>query len=208
VDKYGYFAFNWNQNVFLAPLASSKKDFQDVAGIASAGGNYTTLNAGLTRQQNFGEWTATLHADGQWASAPLISNEQFGLGGTGGVRGFQEGEAYGDSGWRAMFDLRTPAIIVGNFPTEDGEVPAQLRCSVFMDYGRVYLLNRKGHDELGEWGTGFGVFLTASEHFDARLVVAWALTDAYVGGANHQNHAAVTTQAGNAMAYFTVGFQY
>jgi len=208
VDKYGFFAFNWSQNFFLAPLASSRSDFQGVAGVTGAGGNYTTLNAGLTRQQNFGEWSATLHTDGQWASAPLISNEQFGLGGTAGVRGFQEGEAYGDNGWRVMFDLRTPPVIVGNFPTADGEVPAQLRADVFMDYGQVYLLDRTGNDQLAQWGTGIGFFLTAGEHFDARLTLAWALTDAYVGGANHQNNAPVSTQAGNATAYFSVGFQY
>jgi hemolysin activation/secretion protein len=207
-DKYGYFAFNWNENIFLAPLASPRKDFQSVAGVTGAGGTYTTLTAGLTRQQNFDEWTATVHADGQWASAPLISNEQFGLGGTAGVRGYQEGEAYGDNGWRAMFDLRTPAVIIGNFPTADGTVPAELRVDVFMDYGQVFLLDRIGNNQLDEWGTGVGFFLTAGEHFDARLTLAWALADAYVGGANHQNNAAVSTQSGNATAYFTIGFQY
>ena len=207
-DQYGVFIFNWNQSVFLTPLASERKKFQQAAGVVQAGGNYTTVNAGLTRQQNFGEWTASLNANGQWASAPLISNEQFGLGGTAGVRGYQEGEAYGDDGWRVLFDLRTPPINVGSFPTADGEVPAQLRGAVFMDYGRVYLLDRQGQDEMGEWGTGFGFYLTAGEHFDARLMVAWALTDAYVGGANHQNNAPVTTQAGNCSAYFTVGFQF
>jgi hemolysin activation/secretion protein len=208
VDQHGYFAFNWNENIFLAPLASRKSDFQSVAGVTGAGGTYTTLTAGLTRQQNFDEWTASLHADGQWASAPLISNEQFSLGGTAGVRGYQEGEAYGDNGWRAMFDLRTPAVIIGNFPTADGTVPAELRVDVFMDYGQVFLLDRAGNNQLDEWGTGVGFFLTAGEHFDARLTLAWALTDAYVGGANHQNNAPVSTQAGNATAYFTIGFQY
>ena len=208
VDQHGFFAFNWNQNVFLTPLASPRKDFRGVAGVVAAGGNYTTLNAGLTRQQNFGEWSATLHADGQWSSAPLISNEQFGLGGTGGVRGYQEGEAYGDNGWRAMFDLRAPAIIVGNFPTADGEVPAELHCSWFMDYGQVFLLDRTGNNHLSEWGTGIGFFLTAGEHFDARLTLAWALSNAYVGGADHQNNAPVMTSAGSASAYFSVGYQF
>jgi hypothetical protein len=32
-----------------------------------------------------------LNLNGQWASEPLINNEQFGLGGTSGVRGYQEG---------------------------------------------------------------------------------------------------------------------
>ena len=207
-DKYGAFIFNWNQGIFLSQLASPRKDFQTTAGSVYAGGNYTTLNAGLTRQQHFGEWTVTLTANGQWSSAPLISNEQFGLGCTSGVRGYQEGEAYGDNGWRALFDLRTPALIVGDFPTEENVVPAQLRAGIFMDYGEVYLLKRKNNDQMAEWGAGCGLYLNAGEHFDARLVVAWALKDAYVGGANHQNNAPVTTQAGNALAYFAIGLQF
>ena len=214
-DQHGAFSFNFNQSVFLGALASPPQDFQSAVTqsgtnglVRGVGGNYTTINAGLTRQQNFGAWSATLNANGQWASAPLISNEQFGLGGTAGVRGYQEGEAYGDNGWRVLFDLRTPPLVIGHFPTADGDVPAQLRGAWFTDYGQVYLLNRKGNDALSEWGTGFGIFLTAGEHFDARLTLAWALSDNYVGGANHENNAAVQTPAGSAQAYFTVGFQY
>jgi hemolysin activation/secretion protein len=213
-DKYGAFIFNWNQSIFLQALASPRQDFQEVAAnqpgvrLLSAGGNYTTLNAGLTRQQNLGNWTATLTANGQWASAPLISNEQFALGGTSGVRGFQEGEAYGDNGWRVLFDLRTPPVNVGNFPTEDGDVPAQLRGSVFTDYGQISFVDRPNSSELSEWGAGFGAFLTVGQHFDARLTLAWALNNVAASSADHANGASVATQAGNVLAYFTVGFQF
>jgi hemolysin activation/secretion protein len=194
-DQYGSFVFNWNQNIFLTPLASSRKDFQGVAGSTQAGGNYTTINAGLVRQQKlFGEWSATLNVNGQWASAPLISNEQFGLGGTAGVRGYQEGAAYGDCGWRALFDLRAPSVNIGFFPTDAGDVPAQLRTSFFTDYGQIYSLSQSG--SLNEWGTGVAFLLTIGAHIDARLTLAWALENA------------PTTTAGNAQAYFTVGAQF
>ena len=145
----------------------------------NAGGNYTTINAGLIRLQNLpGDWSAVLNANGQWASEPLISNEEFALGGTAGVRGYQEGEDYGDTGWRTQFDLRAlRRSNVGYFPTAKGDVPANLRMSWFMDYGQIYLLDRPqqvGH-ELSEWGTGIGFYLTAGEHFDARLTLGWAL---------------------------------
>lgn len=198
-DKTGGFAFNYSQSVFLESLSSPRSGFQAVAGAPGAGGNYTTVNAGLVREQNlWGGWSALLNANGQWASAPLISNEQFALGGTGGVRGYEEAEIYGDTGWRLLFDLRAPAVNVGSFPTSDGEVPAELRCSVLMDYGQTSLIDRPTTENLTfpEWGTGFGCLLTIGEHFDARLTMAWAL------------QGTPTTKAGNAHAYFSIGAQF
>jgi hemolysin activation/secretion protein len=164
-----------------------------------AGGNYTTVNAGLTREQKLvGEWSALLNVRGQWASAPLINNEQFALGGTGGVRGYQEGEIYGDTGWRSMLDIRAPTIVAGYFPTEEGTLPAELRVSWFMDYGQTALIDRPTTTDLTytEWGTGLGFLLTIGEHLDARLTLAWALIDT------------PTTKAGSAQAYFSVGVQF
>jgi len=209
-DKWGVTSFNFNQNIFLAGLESARTNFQIVAGSPKAGGNYTTLNAGLNRRQNLpDDWSLLLRANGQWASEPVISNEQFALGGTGGVRGYQEGEAYGDNGWRVLFDVNAPPIQVGEFPVSDNQdnVPAYLRCSWFMDYGRVYLIDRGlQRDYLSEWGTGIGFFLTAGEHFDARLTVAWALADA--GSRSNPNNTLVLSPAGSVQAYFSVGFQF
>src|SRR5580692_11335975 len=142
-DGWGGFNFNYSQSIFLSALASARTNFQVVAGAPGAGGNYTTINAGLVRQQNLPwNWSAQLNLNGQWASAPLISNEELALGGTSGVRGYREGEIYGDTGWRALFDLRAPPVNVGYFPTATGDVPAVLRCSLFMDYGQTSLIDR------------------------------------------------------------------
>ena len=198
-DNYGSFGFNYSQSLFLAPLASARTNFQVAAEAPGAGGNYTTVNAGLTREQKLvGEWSALLNVRGQWASAPLINNEQFALGGTGGVRGYQEGEIYGDTGWRSMLDIRAPTIVAGYFPTEEGTLPAELRVSWFMDYGQTALIDRPTTTDLTytEWGTGLGFLLTIGEHLDARLTLAWALIDT------------PTTKAGSAQAYFSVGVQF
>ncbi len=198
-DSSGVFAISYLQSVFLQSLASARTNFEVAAGAPGAGGNYTTINAGLIREQNlFGGWSAVFNMNGQWSSAPLISNEQFALGGTAGVRGYQEGAVYGDTGWRMLFDLRAPPVNVGYLPTATGYIPAELRCSVFMDYGRTSLIDRPTAANLTfpEWGAGFGFFLTAGEHFDARLSVAWALENT------------VTSRAGSALAYFSVGAQF
>jgi hemolysin activation/secretion protein len=195
-DKWGAFSFNYNQSLFLSTLASARRDFQAVAGSPYAGGNYTTINAGLVRQQNLpAGWSAVLNANGQWASAPLIGNEQFALGGARGVRGYQEGENYGDTGWRVLFDLRAPPVNVGYFPTRAGDVPANLRCSIFTDYGEAYHLHQPSLLAIRQWGTGAGAFLTAGE-FSARFTLGYALL------------ATPTTPAGDIQAYFSVGYQF
>ena len=110
-DQRGVTSFSLSQNIFLAGLASARTNFQVVAAAPHAGGNYTTLTAGLTRRQNLpDDWSLLFRANGQWASAPLIGNEQFALGGTAGVRGYEEGEVYGDDGWRVMLDVNAPPI--------------------------------------------------------------------------------------------------
>ena len=200
-DKWGVTSFSLNQNIFLAGLASARTNFQVVAASSDAGGNHTTMTTGLTRRQNLPDgWSLLLRANGQWASEPLINNEQFALGGTAGVRGYEEGEVYGDDGWRVMFDVNAPPVQVGEFPVSGGGdgIPAYLRCSLFMDYGETCLIDRPASLSLAytEWGTGMGFYLTAGEHFDARLTLAWAL------------HDTPATHIGEMRAYFNVGFQF
>ena len=83
-----------------------------------------------------------------------------------------------------------------------------LRCSIFTDYGQVYFLDRPGQPPVSEWGAGLGFFLTAGEHFDARLTLAWALLGAASVPTGTASYVATKTVAGNASAYFSVGYQF
>ena len=67
-----------------------------------------------------------------------------------------------------------------------------------MDYGSTYLIDRPTTASLtyNEWGTGVGFFLTAGEHFLARLTVARAL------------ESTALTPVGTVRAYFSVGWQF
>lgn len=201
-DSRGNTSFYINENIFLAALAAARTNFQTETGSSQAGGTYTDFTAGLSRLQKLpGEWSILARASGQWTTAPLISNEQIPLGGTSGVRGYQEGEVYGDNGWKAMLDLNAPAIQIGEFPVDEvpgNNVPAMLRSSIFMDYGNTWLIDRPANlsPSYNEWGTGFGFLVTAGQHFTARLTVAWALHDTLI------------SQTGDAQAYFSVGYQF
>jgi hemolysin activation/secretion protein len=198
-DHGGSTSLNLTENLFLRSLSSARSDFEAVAGSSKAGGDFSVLDGGLTREQTLvGKWSALLRVNGQYTTVPLISNEQFALGGTGGVRGYQEGANYGDTGWKALFDFRAPPAHVGSFPTPHSVVPAYLRASYFMDFGETYLLDRPTAtgQSVEQWGTGAGLYLNAGQHVEARLTLGWAL------------HDAPGTRAGSAQGYFSIGFQF
>jgi len=195
-DRFGSTSLNLDGHLFLAALASDRKNFQAVANSEKAGGNYGVIRGELTREEDLpGQWSLLLRAGGQWASEPLISNEQFPLGGTGGVRGYREGETYGDSGWHGQLDVRAPPVNIGYFPYRHEQVPAELRGSWFMDAGQAWLENSSA-GVLNEWGTGPGLYLTASRRFEARLTLGWALRDGQL------------THAGGLNGYFSIGVQF
>ena len=166
-DKFGTTFFDLNQSY---NLIGNKNDFQAVAGATGADGNYYIASASLTRDQKiWSDWGVRLHADGQWASQPLISNEQFGVGGQAGVRGFREGRQYGDCGWRVQFEPHTPYLNCGAF---DGDVPMLVRGYGFLDYGQTFSLNSTATPGIVSlMGAGCGLDASVGEHFDFRLML-------------------------------------
>lgn len=202
-DSQGSTAFGAgvNFNVGGSPFSDDDEFRRSLAqpftpGTQAGGAGYVTAQFSATREQRlYEEWTVLLKADGQWASTPLISNEQFGLGGTWGVRGYLEGERYGDTGWRVAVEPRTPSIEIGMV---DGTEPMRMRFSVFMDYGQSHLLDpRVQTDPFGElWGTGMALSGTIGTVMDFRLTLSWALIDN------------AFTKAGDLNIYFGVGAQF
>jgi hemolysin activation/secretion protein len=57
----------------------------------------------------WGAWRVSAHADAQWASGPLVSSEQYSLGGVDTVRGYYDYEQSGDRGWNTRLEVISPA---------------------------------------------------------------------------------------------------
>ena len=73
--------------------------------------NYMVLKPSLARMQNLpAGFTLKADIDGQLASGPLVSNEQFSVGGAGSVRGYLASEALGDDGVHAVLELSSPSL--------------------------------------------------------------------------------------------------
>jgi hemolysin activation/secretion protein len=194
-DKLGSTTLSINNTFHFADVISGQNDFATVAGTPRASGTFYVLNGSVTREQKiYDEWSATLRASGQWATEPLINNEQFALGGLGGPRAYREGEEYGDCGWKISVEPHTPLVDIG---LVDGTESTRIRGSIFADYGERYLLapgTRPG--SLAMAGAGFGITASIGQRVDMRLAFAWALLST----------AAVSQ--GSSRVYFAVAAQF
>jgi hemolysin activation/secretion protein len=174
-DKWGVTSFNFNNSLNFARLGGNEEDFRTVAHSSKADGNYYIANLGLSREQKlFGDWSLRLSADGQWASQPLINDEQYGLGGNAGVRGYRDGQVYGDNGWRVIIEPRSDLFNLGMV---DGTMAMMVRLSLYTDYGRLYLIDPSpgAKGSLSMWGAGLALSGTIGERFDFRFGLGWPL---------------------------------
>lgn len=74
--------------------------------------NYFIFRPSLQRQQLLpANWSVVGRIDGQLASGPLISSEEYGAGGLDSVRGYTEAERLGDNGLHGSLELRTPQLL-------------------------------------------------------------------------------------------------
>jgi hemolysin activation/secretion protein/AraC-like DNA-binding protein len=197
-DKLGTTFLNANLNFNVPNLVpyDSNRNFAQASYSPKATANYVTLNLGLNREQTiYKDWSVMLTANGQWADGPLISNEQFAMGGLAGVRGYLDGQVYGDKGWRVQIEPHTPLINIGMV---DETIPFWLRGSIFVGYGETYLCDppTRNSSPMKFWGAGFGITATIGQHLDGRLTVAWPLLN--IPGVD----------AGTLHIYFSLGAQF
>jgi len=163
--------------------SGSVGNLQAISGSVKSSGHWFVLNPGYSRTlEFFTNWVTLFRADGQWASEPLISNEQFGAGGVNSVRGYQEGQVFGDTGWHVSLEQQTPPQLVAYLR---GNVPLTVRGSVYMDYADTYLLDPQTRPaSTALWGTGVGGVASMGSHWEARFLfslplLGTATTEAY-----------------------------
>ncbi|GAA5163590.1 ShlB/FhaC/HecB family hemolysin secretion/activation protein [Viridibacterium curvum] len=79
---------------------------------AGASASFLVWNSSVQREHKLGKWGALQGKLGwQFASGPLISSEQFFVGGADSVRGYYQSEAGGDDGANASLEYLTPSLI-------------------------------------------------------------------------------------------------
>lgn len=90
---------------------SNNNDAAYAASRVGARANWQSWLFDAAWQREFSSgWMPLVRLNAQHSNAPLISSEQFGLGGLNAVRGFNEREGAGDRGWRTNLELYSPRI--------------------------------------------------------------------------------------------------
>ena len=100
---------------------------------AGAPRGYSLLRYGANLSYVFpGDWQTRASMNGQYTNDPLVAGEQFGLGGTGSVRGLREREIANDRGYAGSVEFYTPDLGRGL-----GFTAFESRLLVFYDRGSV-----------------------------------------------------------------------
>lgn len=167
-DAHGVTSFGVGVSV-NAWYSGSLEELQAITGSKRSKGHWVTINPTITHDFYLPKnWTLSLHGEAQWASEPLISNEQFGAGGVSSVRGYHEGEVFGDKGWRLNTELKTPVVVVG---MAYGKTPLTVRGSIYMDYSEVSLIDpQTRQDTFPLWSAGAGWVTSIGTHWETRLL--------------------------------------
>jgi hemolysin activation/secretion protein len=193
-DKFGVtdFSLAYSPNVYHS---GNQTNLDILTSSTQSDGFWHVITASLGREQTiYKGWKVYLRADGQWASQPLVSTEQYGIGGLAGVRGYHEGEVFGDEGWRITLEPKTPPFL---FARIFDRYPMYLRFSVFMDYGQVFWLDPHGRQpSTSLWGVGGGMAATLGSHWEAKVAAGMALEDSPYTG------------AGQGRIYFSIDAQF
>jgi hemolysin activation/secretion protein len=149
-------------------------NLHNISGSTKSSGNWVTLSPSFSWNFSiYTNWMTSIRGDGQWSSEPLIANEQYGIGGVNSVRGYREGEAFGDTGWHVTFEQQTPPHVVGMVY---GHTPLIVRGTLYMDYATVYLLDPQGRpNNVPLWGTGVGLVASIGSHWESRFLISLPL---------------------------------
>lgn len=98
----------------------------------------------------------------QLASDPLLSREQYSLGGQATVRGYRQDALLTDNGISASFEARLPILQVP-------EVEGTLQITPFLDFGAGWNTSGKNPNPNTLVGIGFGLLWQMGNNFTARL---------------------------------------
>jgi hemolysin activation/secretion protein len=147
-----------------------------------ASGKFNKLSLQLQRLQRLTQFTSlVMRLDGQFTNDPLVSLEQFSMGGPDSVRAYPSAELLAEKGGVASLELITGAPGIGKRPAFGNYTWGQvLQFSVFADYARGELnapLTSSDRRSAKLAGAGGSVQFSVPGRVFARLDVATPLTN-------------------------------
>ncbi len=166
-------SFNAGLNFSIRGLGNDAQEFADKRFLAKS--NYLIFSGGVDYKRIL-PWGMELvgRMTGQVANSPIISNEQYAIGGDESVRGYHEIQVLADHGIQGSLELVTPHLL----PAGDAwGFINKLRGLIFVDAGRGWLQNVLPGIEsrYSLAGSGFGFRLQMWKYLIANLDVAFPL---------------------------------
>lgn len=148
-------------------LGNSQHEFENKRYLAKA--SYLYLTGDLKHQRDL-PWGMTLvsHFAGQAADTPLISNEQFSLGGAQSVRGYFETQALADDAVFGSLELHSPHLGLTEWEAVD-----ELKLLAFLDAGKGWVKNALPGNAKGNFlsSAGFGLRFQMWKHLSGSFDV-------------------------------------
>lgn len=157
-----------------------------------------TINSGDRPDSEFFSWqgqaqyvrlfdnnaSVFLRLNGQWSDRPLLSTEQFRLGGLGSVRGYEQDQVTTDNGIFASAEARFPLM---NIP----EIESTFQIATFVDYGLGW--NVDGGDSTDLLSVGAGLLWQAGPILNLRVDYAVPLLEPILEGDSWQSQGILFT---------------
>ncbi len=151
---------------------------------AYANSSFVHVNADLSHTQDLmNGYQLFGRIKTQYSDGPLVSSEQFSLGGLDTVRGYLESTSLGDNGAAATLELRSPDIGVwlqSNLKDETGEGAPRFtsfnewRLFGFVDAGTVHTIDPLDEQQarFDMWSYGFGTRFKVFDRFTGMVALA------------------------------------
>lgn len=178
-------------NFHVRGLVGDEQQFADKRYKGRSGYGYLRGNASHN-ETLASEWGVSARTTWQISPQPLISNEQFTIGGVDTVRGYLESAAAGDSGIAVTLEATTPS-----FAKRVSESLDELRLVAFVDGGAVEVQAPiSAVDQYSLAGAGLGLRLKGWHGLTAGL--DWAVALKELG----------TTKQGDNRVYFKLGYEW
>ena len=114
-------------------VGNDQQEFENRRFKAKAGYAYLTTELKHLRELPWDLRLAT-RASGQVTDSPLISNEQFAVGGQQSVRGYHQTQQLGDDGVNLSVELQSPPL-----KPQDWDFAQNLRAHLFFDYAYLWI---------------------------------------------------------------------
>jgi hemolysin activation/secretion protein len=153
---------------------------------------YATLN--LSRSQKLPlSLTWSPRAQFQLASGNLLGSEQMAGGGSNSVRGYEEGEAFGDNGVLLSHELALPSFAVAR-RLGLKNLADSLNFFAFQDYAHLSAADPlAGEEAVDLHSVGAGLRYQASAHLSVNFTYGWQLLDSGLSreGENSRGHISV-----------------